>query len=182
MAFPQFQFPRAAVKREATTETTIRIQRMKAIHRNLWTRMHLKSRVNLQNRVKLQLCLQHGLHGVARDHPKIRRLKHEMIHKIRLNREIQLIHKTQPNRMTLLSHTFQSNRVTQQRDELCVSHKIRGIQSNHSRLLTRKSQSIPSSCHAIRMNRWNDGHQLLTDRQKRPFQPKHLNKPNEPIS
>ena len=71
------------------------------IHMNLW--IHL----NLWIRVK------HEGHGVARDHLKIHRLMHEMIHMIQLNREIRLTHMILLNRMLRLIHMTPLNRMLQ---------------------------------------------------------------------
>ncbi len=67
MAFPEFQFQRAAARLDAATETTIReIHLMSAIHKILWNRM------NLWNRVI------HERPGVARGH----RMIHQMIRRL----------------------------------------------------------------------------------------------------
>ena len=154
MAFPQFQFHRAAAKLNTATETTIRkIQRMREI------------------RMNLSIHKSHELPGVTRG----RLMTRQMIHRLKREtiRKNPLSHETRLNLR---------NRRTQKNDALFVNHTTRGIQSIHSRQSIRKSQSIHQSYHAIHKIHWSDDGQLQTNLQKQSFQPKHPNKPNEPIS
>ena len=190
MAFPEFPFLCVAVTSDSATETTIRIHLMSQIH---------MSQLKLKPLIHESLVL----HGGQRGHLKIRHLKHQT-REIRSNRMKQqrdvlfVNHKIleiQSNRNHLLILQIQSIRTMQRSDVLFESDAIHEIPSNRSRLLIRMNQSIRSrllihknqlirqNFHVIHKNRWNDGKdQLQTDLQKQSFQPKHPNKPNDPIS